>query len=88
MLYLDMSLTNAIWAGRRILGTPNEDNWPGVRQLPDYKSTFPQWSQQDLAHVVPQLDEAGIDILTVNRTISDIPVLSLTPCCLLASFDI
>jgi len=52
----------------RILGTPNEDNWPGVRQLPDYKPTFPQWSPQDLSHIVPQLDEAGIDILRLLLT--------------------
>lgn len=50
---------------RRILGTPNEENWPGVRQLPDYKPTFPQWSRQDIASIVPQLDEAGVDILEV-----------------------
>lgn len=49
----------------RILGTPNEENWPGVRQLPDYKGTFPQWSTQDLARIVPELDEDGIDFLTV-----------------------
>jgi len=47
----------------RVLGTPNEDNWPGVSSLPDYKSTFPQWSRQDLANVIPTLDEAGIDML-------------------------
>jgi len=52
----------------RILGTPNENNWPGVKQLPDYKPTFPQWSTQDLAHVVPHLDEAGVDILTLLLT--------------------
>lgn len=51
----------------RILGTPNEDNWPGVRQLPDYKPTFPQWSRQDIAHAVPQLSDTGVDILTVRR---------------------
>lgn len=27
----------------RILGTPNEDIWPGVTSLPDYKSAFPKW---------------------------------------------
>jgi hypothetical protein len=50
-----------------MLGTPNEDNWPGVSSLPDYKSTFPQWSKQDLARVIPTLDDAGIDILKVTR---------------------
>ena len=48
-----------------MLGTPNEESWPGVKQLADYKSTFPQWSAQDLAEQVPYLDEAGIDLLKV-----------------------
>ncbi|KAH9475262.1 Cyclin-dependent kinase catalytic subunit [Psilocybe cubensis] len=52
----------------RILGTPNEDVWPGVSQLPDYKATFPQWSRQDLARIVPTLDEHGLDIL--KRTLT------------------
>jgi hypothetical protein len=73
-----MLLTVLTCAPRRILGTPNEDNWPGVRQLPDYKPTFPQWSQQDLAHIVPQLDEAGIDILTVSCEISGVLYLPST----------
>ncbi|KIK62997.1 hypothetical protein GYMLUDRAFT_41298 [Collybiopsis luxurians FD-317 M1] len=47
----------------KIMGTPNEQSWPGVSTLPDYKATFPQWSTQDLSAVVPVLDEAGIDIL-------------------------
>ena len=50
----------------RILGTPNEDIWPGVSGLPDYKPTFPQWSRQDLARVVPALDETGLDMLEVR----------------------
>ncbi|EAU81687.2 CMGC/CDK/CDC2 protein kinase [Coprinopsis cinerea okayama7 len=52
----------------RLLGTPNEDIWPGVSTLPDYKPTFPNWSRQDLAKAVPTLDEAGIDML--KRTLT------------------
>ncbi len=26
----------------QIIGTPNETNWPGVSQMPDYKETFPK----------------------------------------------
>ncbi|KAE8645962.1 hypothetical protein Csa_018223 [Cucumis sativus] len=56
----------------RVLGTPNEDTWPGVTSLPDFKSTFPKWSPkfarivlaQDLASVVPNLEAAGIDLLS------------------------
>ncbi|GKC92276.1 cell division control protein 2 homolog A-like protein isoform X1 [Tanacetum coccineum] len=46
------------------MGTPEEDTWPGVTSLPDYKSTFPKYSAQDLATVVPTLDQAGLDLLT------------------------
>jgi len=52
----------------RILGTPNEDLWPGVSGLPDYKPTFPQWSRQDLARIVSTLDENGLDML--KRTLT------------------
>ncbi|KAL0914795.1 hypothetical protein M5K25_015176 [Dendrobium thyrsiflorum] len=31
----------------RILGSPNEDTWPGVSTLPDYKSAFPKYSPKD-----------------------------------------
>jgi cyclin-dependent kinase len=51
---------------RSVLGTPNEESWPGVKQLPDYKPTFPQWSAQNLAEQVPYLDAAGIDLLKVR----------------------
>jgi hypothetical protein len=51
---------------RRVLGTPNDESWPGVKQLPDYKPTFPQWSAQSLADQVPYLDAAGIDLLKVR----------------------
>ncbi|KAK7018457.1 Pkinase-domain-containing protein [Favolaschia claudopus] len=47
----------------RIMGTPNELTWPGIQTLPDYKPTFPQWTAQDLAKVVPALDEHGLDML-------------------------
>jgi len=52
----------------RILGTPNEENWPGVSQLPDYKDTFPQWSEQDLRRILPQLDDAALDMLRQTLT--------------------
>lgn len=52
----------------RILGTPNEETWPGVTQLPDYKDTFPRWSMQELKTVVPNLDEQGLDLLAHTLT--------------------
>jgi cyclin-dependent kinase 2 len=48
----------------RTLGTPNEEVWPGVTTLPDYKSTFGQWKPQSLTSVVPGLDPLGLDLLS------------------------
>jgi cyclin-dependent kinase len=48
----------------RLLGTPDEDIWPGVRSLPDYKPTFPQWHPHDLKGTVTALDDDGIDLLS------------------------
>eukprot|EP00128_Syssomonas_multiformis_P005393 Colp12_sorted_trinity150504_noHs@16796 len=47
----------------RTLGTPTEDVWPGVSQLPDYKPDFPRWPRKSMALTVPQLDPLGIDLL-------------------------
>ncbi|PRT53033.1 Cyclin-dependent kinase 1 [Wickerhamiella sorbophila] len=47
----------------RLLGTPNEQVWPGVTTLPDFKTTFPQWSRKPLEKAVPELDEFGRDLL-------------------------
>lgn len=47
----------------RILRTPTEDIWPGVTTLPDYKATFPCWTQNQLTNQVKNLNEAGLDLL-------------------------
>lgn len=49
----------------RILGTPNEDVWPGVTKLRDYKSTFPNWPNNPIQNVVSglALDSLGLDLL-------------------------
>jgi serine/threonine protein kinase len=51
----------------RILGTPNEDVWPGVTKLRDYKSTFPNWPNNPIQNVVSglALDPLGLDLLAV-----------------------
>ncbi|CAD6209269.1 unnamed protein product [Miscanthus lutarioriparius] len=47
-----------------VLGTPNEQSWPGVSCLPDFKTAFPRWQAQDLATIVPNLEPAGLDLLS------------------------
>ncbi|KAG8076614.1 hypothetical protein GUJ93_ZPchr0006g44614 [Zizania palustris] len=48
----------------RIMGTPNEETWPGVASLPDYKTAFPKWPPVDLTTVVPTLEPLGLDLLS------------------------
>lgn len=47
----------------RVLTTPTEENWPGVSKLPDYKTTFPEWSNFCLASAVKNMDADAIDLL-------------------------
>lgn len=51
----------------RILGTPNEETWPGVTKLRDYKLTFPNWPSTPIHTVVNglNLDNLGLDLLSV-----------------------
>jgi len=48
----------------RVLGTPNEQKWPGMSSLPDYnKITFPENPPIPLEEVVPDASEDAIDLL-------------------------
>lgn len=52
----------------RILGTPNEEVWPDVSYLPDFKLTWPKWEKKSLAKSVPTLDADGINLLSQMLT--------------------
>lgn len=48
----------------QVLGTPNENIWPGVSNLPDYKLSFPQWKPKDLNKILKnQFDQNGIKLI-------------------------
>ncbi|CAG2162926.1 unnamed protein product [Oppiella nova] len=47
----------------RTLGTPDESVWPGVCSYPDYKSTFPQWTKQDINKILPNMESDAIELL-------------------------
>lgn len=47
----------------RILGTPTNAVWPGVEDLPEYKSEFPKWKAKDLNELIPTLGDAGVDLV-------------------------
>jgi cyclin-dependent kinase 1 len=47
----------------RSMGTPTEEIWPGLTQMPDYKANFPSWKRCVLSSLVPQMDKDGLDLL-------------------------
>ena len=49
----------------RLFGTPNEEMWPGVSTLKNWHE-YPQWKPSTLSSAVPNLDEAGVDLLSVS----------------------
>ncbi|KAF9686564.1 hypothetical protein SADUNF_Sadunf02G0002300 [Salix dunnii] len=46
----------------RLLGTPNEEMWPGVSNLMNWHE-YPQWKPQSLSSAVTNLDKDGLDLL-------------------------
>lgn len=54
----------------RILRTPTEETWPGVTKLPDYKPTFPKWTQDNLSSCMKKLEPEGLDLLRKMLTYS------------------
>lgn len=47
----------------RILGTPTDETWPDVAQLPYFKPTFPVWKPRNLSELLPEAVSEAIDLL-------------------------
>lgn len=45
------------------MGTPTEQTWPGLVQMPDYKPSFPNWRAADLRKVLPEMDDRALHLL-------------------------
>lgn len=47
-----------------VLGTPSEDNWPGVSQLPDFhKISFTETRQLSFKQILPDVDDGSRTML-------------------------
>jgi hypothetical protein len=58
---------NSISGSNRLLGTPNEEMWPGLATHKYWHGhKYPQWSPGDLSEVVPNMDSHGLDLLSVS----------------------
>jgi serine/threonine protein kinase len=50
----------------QVMGTPTAEQWPGINDLPDFKTSFPKWKNTHFAQVrkkAPLLGEPGIALL-------------------------
>lgn len=47
------------------LGTPTPDDYPGIVDLPEYNDHLPKFPRGSLKHLMPSLNEDGLDILKV-----------------------
>lgn len=62
-LFMGDSEIDQIFKIFKVLGTPNESNWPEALKLPDFKPTFPKWKGIPLQEHTQNLDEVGMDLL-------------------------
>jgi len=72
-IFAEMSLGRPLFPGQstndqllkifKHLGTPSEETWQGVTELPEWKSDFPKFEPHSLNELVPTLDSVGIDLL-------------------------
>jgi len=47
----------------QLYGTPTEDTWPGVTQLPDFKNSFPKFRPTEFESHFKNFDKLAMDLL-------------------------
>ena len=47
----------------QMFGTPNENTWPGITKLPEFKLTFPRFKGKGLNAYNKNIDPVGLDLL-------------------------
>ena len=80
-LFMGDSEIDQIFKIFKVLGTPNENNWPDALKLNDFKSTFPKFRGVPMTEHTPTLNELEVDLLSglvaldPNRRISALAAL-------------
>ena len=62
-LCIGVDTWDSISTSTRLLGTPTDQDWPGVTSFPDFKPSFPKWSRDPSRALVNNLDDNGLDLL-------------------------
>ena len=59
-----------------LLGTPTNEDWPGVTEMKSFKTTFPKFKPLNLAEEIPTMDEQAIDLLGKMLTLDPLKRIS------------
>ncbi|KAI8336641.1 protein serine/threonine kinase [Chlamydoabsidia padenii] len=62
-LFPGSSVSDQLQCIFKVLGTPTEETWPKVSQVPEYKRDFELFAPISLGSLLPKLDPQGIDLL-------------------------
>lgn len=62
-LFMGDSEIDQIFKIFKVLGTPNEGNWPDALKLSDFKPTFPKFRGMPMSEHTPTLNELEVDLL-------------------------
>ncbi|KAI8332616.1 protein serine/threonine kinase [Chlamydoabsidia padenii] len=62
-LFPGSSVSDQLQCIFKVLGTPTEETWPKVSQVPEYKRDFELFAPIPLESMLPKLDPLGIDLL-------------------------
>ena len=54
-----------MWLSYRILGKPNDENWPDVKNLMHYKESFPNFEAKKYEEILPNLEHTGIELISM-----------------------
>ncbi|CAO3597709.1 unnamed protein product [Absidia cylindrospora] len=60
----------------RMMGTPTEQTWPNVSQLPEYKPNQQYYPAQTIYQILPTIDPLGLDLL--NRMLQYQPQMRIS----------
>ena len=62
-LFIGDSEIDQIFKIFQFFGTPNNNLWPGISELPDFKASFPKFKPCDLEKKFKNMDPVAIDLL-------------------------
>ena len=81
-LFMGTSETDQLKKIFKIRGTPNEQNYPGIKDLNDWinnENNFEVYREEDIRKFVPKMDADGVDLLLVLNIFNLQKMLQMDP---------